>query len=350
MKNDQYIPHEVSMRSSSQVINLIEAEGAAGYGFYWAVLEYLRAQNHYTGDIRAIKNIARQMKVRIDKAIRILNDYDLFIVENTAFFSPFLNEKMLPLERKRAKLCSEKVESVSENVGKLSEMPCNSLETSDGSFKNKKKNKNKKNKNKKEEMTTSSSKEAAAVVEPWERHIDSLRHEEQWKEIMAMQSGMGKDFIRRFDDVLQHFKQHVRAVANESHIVSPSEARKYFCFYLTPGGAPYQKLMLHLQQTETKDLYRFEQRNPATGERSYCGVPIPEDAPPRPNNQACGVRKKGNGFSKNGIPTPSPSSRVLPLKQRGWREATGELEHCFCSSLPTFFKNATAFESKHDRV
>ena len=124
------------------------------------------------------------------------------------------------------------------------------------------------------------------IKQPWENHIDSLRHEEQWKEVMAMRSGMGQDFIRRFDEVLQHFKQHVRAVANESRIVSPSEAKKYFCFYLTPGSTPYQKLMLHLKQAEAKDAYRFEQRNPDTGERSYCGIPIPHDAPPRPNDQA----------------------------------------------------------------
>ena len=124
------------------------------------------------------------------------------------------------------------------------------------------------------------------IKQPWESHIDSLRHEEQWKEIMAMRSGMGQDFIRRFDEVLQHFKQHVRAVANESRIVSPSEAKKYFCFYLTPGSTPYQKLMLHLKQAEAKDAYRFEQRNPDTGERSYCGIPIPTGAPPRPNEQA----------------------------------------------------------------
>ena len=124
------------------------------------------------------------------------------------------------------------------------------------------------------------------IKQPWESHIDSLRHEEQWKEVMAMRSGMGKDFIRRFDEVLGHFKQHVRAVANESRILSPSEAKKYFCFYLTPGSTPYQNLMLHLKQTEAKDVYRFEQHNPNTGERSYCGVPIPHHAPPRPNDQA----------------------------------------------------------------
>ena len=278
MKNYDFIPHAANTRSCSQVINLIESEGAAGYGFYWALLEYLRTQPRYTGDIRAIKNIARQMKVRIDKALRILNDYGLFIVENIDFHSPFLDEKMSPMKRK----CDK---NVSKNDETLSEVPCNSLEINGGSFKNKKKNK-------KEEITTSSSKEDAAAVEPWESHIDSLRHEEQWKEVMAMRSGMGQDFIRRFDEVLHHFKQHVRAVANESRILSPSEAKKYFCFYLTPGSTPYQKLMLHLKQTEAKDAYRFEQRNPDTGERSYCGIPIPYDAPPRPNDQAVWCEEK----------------------------------------------------------
>ena len=283
MKNDQYIPHEVSTRTNSQVINLIEAEGAAGYGFYWALLEYLRAQPHYTGDIRAIKNLARQLRIRIDKALRILNDYGLFIVSKIDFYSPMLVEKMLPLERKRAKVCPENVVSVSET-------PCNSLEISDASFKEEKR---KEEKNKEEKTTTSSSSKEDVddadddvIIQPWESHIDSLRGEEQWKEIMAMRSGIGKEFIRRFDDVLRHFKQHVQAVANESRIVSPSEAKKYFCFYLTPGSAPYQKLMEHLKQTKTSDAYRFEDFDPTTGQRSYCGVPIPHDAPPRPNDQA----------------------------------------------------------------
>ena len=184
MKNYDFIPHAANTRSCSQVLNLIESEGAAGYGFYWALLEYLRTQPRYTGDIRAIKNIARQMKVRIDKALRILNDYGLFIVENIDFHSPFLDEKMSPMKRK----CDK---NVSENVETLSEVPCNSLEINGGSFKNnKKKNKNK---SKKEETTTSSSKEDVAdddvIKQPWESHIDSLRHEEQWKEVMTIRSG-----------------------------------------------------------------------------------------------------------------------------------------------------------------
>ena len=156
MKNDQYFPHEVSTRSNSQVINLIEAEGAAGYGFYWALLEYLRAQDHYTGDTRAIKSIARQMKLRIDKATRVLNDYELFVVENTLFSSPMLIEKMLPLERKRAKVCLK-------NDVSASEAPCNLLEINSTSFKEEKRIEEKR----KEEKTTtsSSSKEDVAVAD-----------------------------------------------------------------------------------------------------------------------------------------------------------------------------------------
>ena len=54
MKRDQYIPHEVSMRSTSEVMNLIEKEGMSGYGIYWALMEYLRVQDGYTGDLRAL--------------------------------------------------------------------------------------------------------------------------------------------------------------------------------------------------------------------------------------------------------------------------------------------------------
>ena len=193
MKNDQYIPHGVSTRSCSQVINLIEAEGAAGYGFYWAVLEYLRAQPHYTGDVRAIKHIARQMKVRSDKALRVLNDYDLFVVDHLVFYSPMLVEKMLPLERKRAKVCTENVQNVSETLS-------NPLEISTPPLKEEKRREEKR-------ISSSKKKDDDARTEPWESYINSLREEDQWKEIMAIRSGIGKEFIRRFDDVLQHFEK-----------------------------------------------------------------------------------------------------------------------------------------------
>ena len=71
MKRDQYIPHEVSMRSTSEVMNLIEKEGMAGYGIYWALMEYLRTQDDYTGDVRILKTLARQLKTSVERQERI---------------------------------------------------------------------------------------------------------------------------------------------------------------------------------------------------------------------------------------------------------------------------------------
>ena len=124
------------------------------------------------------------------------------------------------------------------------------------------------------------------VILSWERYVDELRHEQSWIEIMAMRSGLGKAFVLRFDKVLQLFKEHVQAVAHESHIVSPSEAKRYFCFFNTPGSATFQKLVDEFHKPADKGKYKHEDRDPTTGQRSYCGVPIPDDAPPRPNHQA----------------------------------------------------------------
>ena len=75
MKRDQYIPHEVSMRSTSEVMNLIEKEGMAGYGIYWALMEYLRVQDDYVlkkSQPVAQANMSRQKKY-IDGSAKISN-------------------------------------------------------------------------------------------------------------------------------------------------------------------------------------------------------------------------------------------------------------------------------------
>ena len=120
----------------------------------------------------------------------------------------------------------------------------------------------------------------------WERYVDELAKEQQWIEIMAMRSGLGLVFVNRFPEVLKHFKRHVQAVGNEKDIQSPGDAKRYFCFYNTPGSAPFRQLVEELQKPVDKGKYKHEDIDLATGARSYCGIPIPSDAPPRPNNQA----------------------------------------------------------------
>ena len=288
MKRDQYIPHEVSMRNTSEVMNLIEKEGMEGYGIYWALMEYLRTQDDYIGDIEVLKSLARQLRVRLPKLKRIMENYGLFSCTETTFLSPKLVEVMKPFEDRRARIEAYKRDKQKQNSLEISEVVSGKSDIVSFEVKGKGEGKGKE-----ERKTTSSLKEKdddalvpVSITPAWERYVDELRHEQSWIEIMAMRSGLGKAFVQRFDEVLQLFKEHVQAVAHESHIVSPSEAKRYFCFFNTPGSATFQKLVDKLQKPVDKGKYKHEDRDPTTGKRSYCGVPIPDDAPPRPNSQA----------------------------------------------------------------
>ena len=288
MKRDQYIPHEVSMRSTSEVMNLIKKEGMTGYGIYWALMEYLRVQDGYVGDMEALDVLKRELKIRQAKLDKVLHGYGLFVCNGNTFYSPKLNEVMKPFEQRRVRIEAYKRQKEKENLLEISEV---SSEKSDiVSFEVKGKGEGKG-----EGKTTSTKEEkdddvVAVVPVPstlaWERYVDELAKEQQWIEVMAMRSGLGLVFVNRFPEVLKHFKRHVQAVGNEKDIQSPGDAKRYFCFYNTPGSAPFRQLVEELQKPIDKGKYKHEDIDPATGARSYCGIPIPSDAPPRPNNQA----------------------------------------------------------------
>ena len=285
MKKDQYFPHEANLRQTSEFMHLIEKEGMAGYGIYWGIIEYLRSQDNYIGDLRVLKSLSAQMRTSITRLLRILKNYGLFELTDYTFQSSRLITLMKPLESKR-KLMDKRSSDDDETINLRNRR--NSLETNTTSVTVKK------SKEKKSKENTSSAEEVAAVVAaplscklPWEEYVDELDKEQQWKEIMAMRTGLKMEFFSLYPRIVECFKNHVRALGKERSILSSSDAKQYFCFFLAPGSNTFQRLMAQLKQPSDKDSpYRFEERDPATGQRSYCGVPIPPDAPPRPNAQA----------------------------------------------------------------
>ena len=293
MKKDQYIPHEVSMRSTTEVMNLIEKEGMAGYGIYWAIMEYLRTQDDYTGDVRVLRTLARQLKTKLCKVESVLHNYGLFTLTDFTFRSTKLDTMMKPLEDKRKAMSKR---NVSKLEAERNQDDCKTLKTNDSVVLSKvkeskvKESKVKESKVKESKVLSSSKDDNDVVAVPvslaWERYVDELANEQQWIEVMAMRSGLGLVFVNRFPEVLKHFKRHVQAVGSEKDIQSPSDAKRYFCFYNTPGSTPFRQLVAELQKPIDKGKYKHEERDPTTGQRSYCGVPIPTDAPPRPNGQA----------------------------------------------------------------
>ena len=284
-------------------MELIECEGAGGYGIYWALMEYLRTQEDYVGKMVAVKTIARQMRTKPHKVDSVLRNYGLFVIDGNTFRSVKLEFVMKPLDDKR-----KAVEARSRRSAAAVQEQCsgsaaavsgqnldNSLETNSDSSENVsliKKNKVKENKEDTSSISSSSAEAVEELPKPmkyvpaWEQYVDSLQQEEQWKELMAMRTGLKKDFYTLYPRIAESFKRHVRMLGNEGQILSPSDAKRYFCFYLDPGSVTFKKLWEELHKPIEKGKYKFEDRNPITGQRSYCGIPIPSDAPLRPNGQA----------------------------------------------------------------
>ena len=304
MKKDQYIPHEVSMRNTTEIINLIESEGAAGYGIYWALMEYLRVQDGYVGDLQALASLKRQLKIRQAKLDRVLYDFGLFEFYKGTFYSRKLNEVMKPFEERRARIDAYKRNKEMEKILKFSEIGSEKSDIVPLEVKGQGKGEGEGKEEGKEDTSSpisSSSAEAAeekaeevaakealpvSFVPAWERYVDELQEDEQWKELVAMRSGLKEKFYELFPRIVEAFKRHVRSIGNEGHILSPGDAKHYFWFFMSPSSPTYKNLILELQKPLDKGEYKHEDYDPATGKRSYCGVPIPADAPPRPNGQA----------------------------------------------------------------
>ena len=293
MKKDQYIPHEISMRNTTEVMNLIEKEGSAGYGIYWALMEYLRVQDGYIGDIQALKPLKRQLKIRQSKLDKVLYGYGLFVCNGNTFYSPKLNEVMKPFEQRRAKIEAYKRNKEKENSLEISDVRSKKSDIVSFEVKGKGEGKEKEEVSSSSSISSFSSAEAVAIKElpipfipVWEKYVDDLQQDEQWKELMAIRTGLKQQFYTLFPRIVESFKRHVRSIGNEGRILSPGDAKHYFFFFLNPSSPTYKNLILELQKPVDKGKYKHEDRDPTTGQRSYCGVPIPADAPPRPNNQA----------------------------------------------------------------
>ena len=194
---------------------------------------------------------------------------------------------MKPFEDRRARIEAYKRQKQKENLLEISEVGSEKSDIVSFEVKGKGEGKGKVTTSKEEKKVDDDVVvPAPPVILAWERYVDELAHEQQWIEVMAMRSGLGLVFVNRFPEVLKHFKRHVQAVGSEKDIQSPSDAKRYFCFYNTPGSTPFRQLVAELQKPIDKGKYKHEDYDPTTGQRSYCGVPIPADAPPRPNNQA----------------------------------------------------------------
>ena len=141
--------------------------------------------------------------------------------------------------------------------------------------------------------------ELSETIPRWEQCINEAFITQSWLEAVGMMSGLKELFLNNLSFIRDLFKKHVVAQGNTGGITSVSEAEAYFANYIRRERPTRLFLEEKLtersrMQNESISLSPYETYNPLTGERSYCGVPLPVGAPPRPNGRATWDNLKQN--------------------------------------------------------
>ncbi|WP_319505453.1 Lin1244/Lin1753 domain-containing protein [Bacteroides graminisolvens] len=269
MEKNFYFKHDASAFSNAKLMNLVQKEGLSGYGIYWAILEFLRMQPEYSASRVTLSQLARKTNTTQKKMMRIISDYDLFVLTDDRFYSSGLFERMAAHDRV--------VGSCRAN-GRLGGL-ANSLKISQSDEANALALQRESN-----HIITplKSESEANSCSSPEEllRTVAEMKHEAIWQEQMAMKSGMGLKFAAHFDALLLAFSTYISLIGEENSIPTVNDAKRRFFFWMQ--SADCKQLMARLQRQEeaAPDPYRFE--TIVDGRRTYCGMPIEEGAPPRP--------------------------------------------------------------------
>jgi hypothetical protein len=109
MKDAYYFPHDANARNDPKILAMRSIYGAAGYGWFWIVVEMLREQeayrlplDKYTGNA-----LAMQMQCTPDEARRFvddcINEFHLFASDGEYFWSDSLRRRMARYDDKVAK-------------------------------------------------------------------------------------------------------------------------------------------------------------------------------------------------------------------------------------------------------
>lgn len=289
MKNDQYFRLEANIMANDNVLSLIELMGMEGYGIYISLLGELRQRDDYRCAFNSLAALARRWNTGLEQVRSVVLNFDLFeATSDDLFFSSFyLNQVMRSLDEKRRHGLT---------VGKSRTVTVQ--RAADGRFTvarplEEKSIEEKREEEKKEvppKLTPRQVRDVVNNVDHWEQYIDEAFGDQSWLEVVAMHSGMGVQFMERLPAIVRFFKQHVRTYGKEQTLCSVADAKSYFGNFVRQHSPTQKALLAELTKQAVRHAagnpYRYEEHDPLTGQRMYCGLVIPADAPPRPHENA----------------------------------------------------------------
>lgn len=95
---EPYFSHDYSTREKKEIKKLIQDMGFEGYGLYWAIVEFMYRNELMTGEEALVIDKSFENKVK-----SILNNYELFHVENDFYVSDRIIETIEKQEEKSRK-------------------------------------------------------------------------------------------------------------------------------------------------------------------------------------------------------------------------------------------------------
>lgn len=342
MKKDQYFSFEVNMISDDNIISMLgDFDTLEPMGVYSILLAHLRTKDDYEASCKpsVLKEFGRQHKVTVDVLLRILHDYNLFVVdeERQTFRSPYIDRVMKRLEDRM---------KANANNGKKGGRPkkkTNTPETPASKGQKPNQNQEKRREEKRNIPTVEynssniSERETAAdddvtdgdvtlrpdtvpnekvgepatkpastetgmkirqeweegqrplqPVRPWEELVDELSGSQMYMELAGQRSGLGELFVNSQALIIKYFKEHIKLYGKGSQLLFPDDVRCYFSNFISAGSITCKKLREHLlaqiQTFNNENKSRFETL--IDGKRTYMGHLIPDNAPARPDANA----------------------------------------------------------------
>lgn len=88
MKKDAYyFSHDANSQDDHKCMNLIDQLGMEGYGIFWALIEKLRCEKDYKLPLLACRSYAKRWSTSEQKILTVIQNFELFKVNDSMFFS-----------------------------------------------------------------------------------------------------------------------------------------------------------------------------------------------------------------------------------------------------------------------
>ena len=260
MNKHFYLKHEIMAFNDPRVQNMLRQEGGKAYGAYWYIMEKLSLLPDMEAELKYLKPFATR-NFTYPYMMKIVTNFGLFTVTDSCFSPVQLNTKCVAEPQKAE-------ENTAENSGQNGKKyPDNDVKPGkNAGFSTK----NRQTMNKKRD-------ENESEINCNTPNISDLSNENLQQ----------KENIRDIITTAAKEKEISAAAIDRNN---SSDVHQYFANFTAPGSRTSAFLHAELlkleaaEQSHSLDPYRFEKR--IGGQRTYMGCPIPDEAPPRPEDNA----------------------------------------------------------------